>query len=125
MSFISRMTDVFQGSDLNNIVNEMFAHMKTQNENPALANSRFIFEEVLFMDINFHQLNLTGGNSYLSLPNWLSSQRTIINPKNDNDEECFKWAVIAALHHEEIRHHPERILNPVRFEDNCSGFVRL
>ena len=33
--------------------------MKTQIENPALANSRFIFDEVLFTDINFHQLNLT------------------------------------------------------------------
>ena len=27
----------------------------------------------------------------------------------NNDERCFKWAVIAALHHGEIEHHPERI----------------
>ena len=46
------------------------------------------------------------------------NKRAIINPKNESDEECFKWAVIAALHHEEIRSHPERILNLVRFEDN-------
>lgn len=26
-----------------------------------------------------------------------------------NDEECLKWAVIAALHHEEIDRHPKRI----------------
>ena len=32
----------------------------------------------------------------------------MINPQN-KDEECFKWAVIAALHHEEIKHNPERI----------------
>ena len=32
----------------------------------------------------------------------------MINPQN-KDEEGFKWAVIAALHHEEIKHHPERI----------------
>ena len=59
LAFNSQMTDVFSGSDLNEIVNGMFTHMKTQIENPALASSRFIFDEVLFMDINFHQLNLT------------------------------------------------------------------
>ena len=56
--FNSRMTDIFQGSDLNEIIEEMFTHMKTQIENLAMENSRFIFDEVLFLDINFYQLNL-------------------------------------------------------------------
>ena len=90
LAFNSRMTDIFQDSDLNEIVNGMFAHMKAQIENPALANSRFVFDEVLFMDINFHQLNLTRGSSYLSLPDRLLNKRAIINPKNEIDEECFK-----------------------------------
>ena len=30
LPFNSRMTDIFQGSDLNEIVSWMFAHMKTQ-----------------------------------------------------------------------------------------------
>ena len=38
--FNSRMTDIFQGSGLSEIVSGMFAHMKTQIENAALANSR-------------------------------------------------------------------------------------
>ena len=42
-----------------------------------------------------------------------SEQKAVINPKNENDEECFKWAVTAALHHEEIKSHPERISNIV------------
>ena len=32
----------------------------------------------------------------------------MINPQN-KDEECFKWAIIEALHHEEIKHLPEEI----------------
>ena len=31
----------------------------------------------------------------------------MINPQN-KDEECLKWAVIAASHHKEIKHIPER-----------------
>ena len=96
LAFNSRMTDVHQGSDLDQIVVGMIANMKTQIENPALLNSRFRFDEALFLDVNFHQLNLTRGSSYLPLPDWLARKKAIVNPQNDN-EECFKWAVITAL----------------------------
>ena len=35
--FNSQMTEVFQGSNLDEVIDEMFAHMKTQIENPALG----------------------------------------------------------------------------------------
>ena len=66
------MTSVYQGSDLDQIVDGMMAHMKTHIENPALLNNRFRFDEVLFLDVNFHQLNLTRRSSYLPLPDWLA-----------------------------------------------------
>ena len=56
----------------------------------------------------FHRLVLTRGSAYTELPEWIKSKKAVINQQNQ-DEECFKWAVIAALHHEEIKHHPERI----------------
>ena len=48
LPFNSKMTEIFQSSDLNEIVNEMFAHMKTQIENPAwqivdLVSMKFYF----------------------------------------------------------------------------------
>ena len=36
------------------------------------------------------------------------SKKAVINPQ-DKDEECFKWASIAALHHEEIKKDHQRI----------------
>ena len=80
LAFNSRMTNVHQGSDLEQIVDEMIAHMKSQIKNPVLLNSRFRFDEVLFLDINFHQINLTRGSSYLPLPGWLARKKAIINP---------------------------------------------
>ena len=38
-----------------------------------------------------------------------------INPRNE-DQECFKWAVIAAMRWGEIDSHSERISNLARFE---------
>ena len=111
LAFNSRMTSVYQGSNLDQIVDEMIAHMKTQIENPALLNSRFRFDEVLFLDINFHRLNLTRGNSYLPLPDWLARKKAIINPQN-NYEECFKWVVIAAENFNEISEKPPMHIEP-------------
>ena len=80
---------------MDQIVDGMTANMKFQIENPALLNSRFVFDEFLYLDVNFHQLNLMRGSSYLPLPDWLVSKKAIVNPHND-DEECFKWSVITA-----------------------------
>ena len=95
LPFNSLMTSVYRGSETDQIVDGMIANMKFQIENPALLNSRFVFDEFLYLDINFHQLNLTRGSSYLPLPDWLARKKAIVNPHNNN-EECFKWSVIAA-----------------------------
>ena len=94
LAFNSLMTSVYRGSEPDQIVDGMIANMKFQIENPALVNSRFVFDEFLYLDVNFHQLNLTRGSSYLPLPDWLARKKAIVNPHND-DEECFKWSVIA------------------------------
>ena len=96
----------------------MIAHMKTQIVNPALLRSGFRFDELLYLDINFYQLNLTRGSSYLPLPDQLVRKKAIINPKNENDEECSKYSMITALHHKKIKFNPERISNLTKFEDN-------
>ena len=105
LAFNSRMVNIYNLSNMNEIVNEMIAHIKQQIEKPALSDSKFIFDEVLHMDVDFHRLNLTRGSSYLPLPDWLARKKAIINPKNA-DQECFKWAVITALRWEEIGNNP-------------------
>ena len=102
---------------LDQIVDGMIAHMTTQIENPVLLNSRFRFDEALFLDISFHRLNLTRGSSYLPLPDLSAQKKAIINPQND-DEECLKWAVIAAENFNEISKNPQRISNLRKFADN-------
>ena len=115
LAFNSLMTSVYRGSEPDQIVDGMITNMKFQIENPALLNSRFVFDEFLYLDVNFHQLNLTRGSSYLPLPDWLVRKKAIVNPHND-DEECFKWSVIAA---ENVgMKDPQRVSNLRKFTDN-------
>ena len=112
-AFNSWMMEVFQGSSLNEVINKIFAHMRAQIKNPALANSKFMFDQVLFLDINFYQLSLTRGSSYLPLPRWILNKKAIINHRM---REMKKWAIFIALHHVSIDLHPEQTWNLRRFE---------
>ena len=106
--FNSLMTEFFEASNINDLIERMLAYIKAQTKNPTFSESGFTLDKIMHLHINFHRLVLTRGSSYTELPGWLKSKKAVINPQN-KDEECFKWTVIEALHHEEIKHHPERI----------------
>ena len=93
LAFNSRMLAVYNLSDMDEIVSAMIEHMKQQIKNPALRDSKFVFDRIIHMDIDVHRSNLTRGSSYIPLPDWLAKKKAIINPKK-SDLECFKWAVI-------------------------------
>ena len=102
MSFNSLITEFFEASDINDLIQRMLAYIKAQTENPKFPESGFTLDKIMHLYINFHRLVLTRGSSYNELPEWMKSKKAVINSQN-KDEECFKWAVIAALHHEEIK----------------------
>ena len=51
------------------------------------------------------------GFSYIPLPAFLAANKAIINLKNE-DDKCFKWAIIRALN--PVENHPERIDRKLR-----------
>ena len=108
MPFNSLMTEFFDASDINDLIEHMLAYIKKQTENPKFSESGFTLDKIMNLYINFHKLALTRGGSYNELPKWLKSRKAVINPQN-KDEEYFKWATIVALHHEDTKNNPERI----------------
>ena len=116
LAFNSRMMTVYDLNYKGEIVNAMLEHMAEQIENPALRNSKFVFNRILHMDIDFHRLNLTRGSSYIPLPDWLMKKKAIINPRN-SDMECFKWAIIAAMKWEEMDRNQQRVSKLKRYEE--------
>ena len=48
LAFNSLMTSMYRGSETDQIVDGMIDNMKFQMENPALLNSRFVFDEFLY-----------------------------------------------------------------------------
>ena len=65
------------------------------------------FDQVEYFDINIDPFEPLVGSSYIELPQILAKKKAIINVKNENDHECFKWAVTSAVYIQKI--HPERL----------------
>ena len=120
MPFNSLMIEFFEANDINDLIQRMLAYIKTQTKNPKFPESGFTLNKIMHLYVNW--IALTRGGSYTELPEWLKSKKAVINPQNQV-EQCFKWAVIAVLHHEDIKHHPERtsLLIPYEKQYNWKG----
>ena len=68
MAFNSLMTEFFEGSDIDGLIQGMFVRMKTHVENPRMPESGFTLDQIMHLHINFHKLVSTRGSSYMNLP---------------------------------------------------------
>ena len=74
-----------------------------QKEEQILRNgSNHTFESVDMTTIHFHDIELKRGSLYIGSPKWIKNKKATINPKNLKDSNSFQYAIIAALHHQNI-----------------------
>ena len=76
MPFNSLMTEVFDASDIDDLIQRMLAYIKAQTENPKFPESGFTLNKIMHLYINFHRLVLTWGSYYIELPEWISEKST-------------------------------------------------
>ena len=77
MSFNSLMTEFFEGSNTNDLIQRMFAYIKAQTENRKFPESGFTLHKIMHLYINFHRLVLTRGGSYIELLEWIKSKKAV------------------------------------------------
>ena len=94
----------------------MFVHIKAQVENLVISERRFTIDQIMHLHIKFQELELVQSSFYTEVAEWIAKKKEVISP-NNNNEQCFKWAVIAALHHEDLKHHLKRISLLQYYED--------
>ena len=76
-----------------------------------MRESSFTFERIDVLDYHLYKTSLNRGSSYIESPEWIKNKEVTINPKNTKDNNCFQYAITAALNYQNIDHHPERISN--------------
>ena len=111
---------IMQGKITNDIIIEIFDSFlyNYQKELKNIRERDFVFESVDLLDFEFHRVRLKRGGSYIKSPKWLENKKAVINPKNENDDECLRWSIICALNYNEItKKEFENIFEKTKHED--------
>ena len=96
--------EIMNGTETNVIINELFKsfHRRYQEGlETKMKGSSFVFESVDLLYYHLHKISLNRRGSYIDYPNWIKNEKATINLKN-KDNECFKYAITAALNREKI-----------------------
>ena len=83
-----------------------------------MKGSSYIFQRIDLLEYHLHKISLNRGSSYIKCDKWLKNKGVTINPKNTNDNNCFQYAITAALNYKDIDSHPGRISKLTPFINN-------
>ena len=111
-SFASKMEIVTESTDLSVLYDQMSDKIFELIQNFNNRGSGWQFDRVEHLDININPFNPLSASSYIELPGNLAEKKAIINVKNENDNECFKWAVTSAVF--PAKEHGERLSKQMR-----------
>ena len=58
-------------------------------------------------------------------PDWIASKKATINPKNEKDNKCFQWSIIAGLNYNKIKEKElKKLLKFRRVDTDFSSYQR-
>lgn len=77
----------------NNIKSAILSKIEEFQEN----GSSWTLEEIIELVINVNVFEVFTGSTYIPTPKFVADKKAVINVQN-NDEECFKWAILSALY---------------------------
>ena len=117
----SNNIEILNGTETSEAIKELFNSLLRRFQEGLETKTRgsnFVFGSVDLLYYHLHKISLNRGSSYINSPKWLKNKGATINPKNTRDNEYFQYAIIAALHHQEIGRDPQRISKLKPFMDN-------
>ena len=100
------------GTETEDAINELFNTFRKRYQEgleTKMKRSSFTFENIDLLEYHLHKISLNRGSSCIESPERIQNKRVTINPKNTKDNNCFQYAIVAALNYQNIDHHPERI----------------
>ena len=112
---------IMRGVETDDIINELFNTFRKRHQEgleTKMRGSSFTIERIDLLEYHLHKISLNRGSSYIESPEWTLNKRVTINPKNTKDNNCFQYAITAALNYQNIDHHPERTSRLTLFINN-------
>ena len=73
-----------------------------------MRESEFVPDSIELLYYHLQKVGLKRSGSYIDSPECLENKKPSINPQN-NDDNCFQYALTVALYHQKIVNNPQRI----------------
>ena len=116
----SKNEEIRLGNETDDIVESLinsFLNNYQKEQQVSREKSNLVFYSVDLMQYKFHKKSLKRGNSYIKSSEWMANKKATINPKTAKCNCCFAYVIVVTLNHQNIRNHPERIVNIIPFVD--------
>ena len=112
---------IMSGIKTEDVINELFNTFRRRYQKgleTEMKGSSFTFDRNDLLEYYLHKISLNRGSSYINSPEWIKNKKVSVNPKNTEDNNCFQYAITAALNYQNIGGHPERISKVKPFINN-------
>ena len=107
----SHNIEIMMGNKTDEIIKTLFKSL-LQNYHKDLEESmrrnKFVPNSIDLLYYHLQKIGLKRGGSYIDSPEWLKNKKATINLQN-NDDNCFQYAVTATLNNQNIENNPQRI----------------
>ena len=107
----SHNVEIMEGDETDEIIEELFKSLLQnyrKNLEEPMRGSEFVPNSIDLLYYHLHKVGLKRSGSYIDSPEWLKIKKAIINPQN-NDDNCFQYALIVTLNHQNIANNLQRI----------------
>ena len=104
--------EIMNGIDTSDAIKKLInSFMKRYQEEleTKMKESSYIFERIDLLEYHLHKISLNTEITYIKSSEWLHNKGVTINTKNTKNNNCFQYAITAALNHHNIDHQLERI----------------
>ncbi|XP_044010177.1 uncharacterized protein LOC122853824 [Aphidius gifuensis] len=129
--FTDGCMEILQSTDLDEVLTKNFEKLKTDIEEKEMEGSGWTLHEIMHLEININDyIPLRGGlSTFIEMPTWIQSTRSVVNVKNYDDNYCFIWSVLAAIY--KLETNPQRkfqqkhIPSSIAYYTKCSYDEKL
>ena len=87
---------------IDKLYNALLQRFQKSQETSNERGSEFIPDSVELLYYNFQRIDIKRAESYIMSSDWMASKKVTINPKNEKDNKCFQWSIIAGLNYNKI-----------------------
>ncbi|XP_063218528.1 uncharacterized protein LOC134528792 [Bacillus rossius redtenbacheri] len=94
-AFKTKNVPIYEESDIEEAVTECIEKICREEDEYVSKGSGWTLSAVKKIQLRFNKLVPLRVSSYIDLPAVIKNREACINPKNLEDNECFKWAILA------------------------------